>query len=77
MLNTQPSQRLQPIIRAASTLSQRELLELIAYLAQQAQSPAVSHHWAEIKQVAPRLLQGEDAQEWVNKTRQANHRDDL
>ena len=55
-------------------LSQTELLELITYLAQQAQETAVSepkpvYKWRDIAGAAPNLLEGQDAQTWVNQVR--------
>jgi hypothetical protein len=63
---------LNEILQAASRLSHAETLELIAYLAQQAQQTAVTqtpYYWSDIAGIAPDLLGGQDAQEWVTKIR--------
>ncbi len=70
--NHSPS--LNQIIKIVPQLSQKELLELIAYLAQQAQETAVAeptprYQWRDIAGAAPGLLAGQDAQEWVNQVR--------
>jgi hypothetical protein len=67
------SSPLDKILQAVPQLSQSEKLELIAYLAQQAQQtavPAPTYYWRDIAGIAPNLLAGQDAQEWVNQTRQ-------
>lgn len=65
---------LDQILRAIPRLSQAELLELIAYLARRAQKTAVSepsplYKWSDMAGVAPDLLEGQDAQTWVNQVR--------
>ncbi|MFO7678873.1 MAG: hypothetical protein R6X34_02380 [Chloroflexota bacterium] len=70
--NHSPS--LNQIIKIVPQLSQKELLELIAYLAQQAQATAVAepnarYQWHDLAGAAPDLLAGRDAQEWVNQVR--------
>ncbi len=78
MLQTVKPQSYSPAFRqirqAAPQLSQIELLELITYLAQQARETAVSepkptYKWRDIAGVAPDLLEGQDAQTWVNQVR--------
>lgn len=75
MLQVPKEPRLQTIMDEASSLSQTEMLELIAYLAQRAQHTAVlkepspEYSWQDIAGIAPDLLEGMDAQEWVNKIR--------
>ncbi|MCZ7670343.1 MAG: hypothetical protein M5U34_25895 [Chloroflexi bacterium] len=67
------SEPLAIILQTVPRLSHAELLELIAYLAQQAQQTAVrqtTYSWHDIAGIAPNLLAGQDAQEWVNQTRQ-------
>lgn len=68
------SSSLNQIIKIVPQLSQPELLELIAYLARQAQETAVSepaprYQWHDLAGVAPDLLAGQDAQEWINQVR--------
>lgn len=76
MIHTQPSQSksspLSGILRTVPQLSHAELLELITYLAQQAQQtgvPQKSYYWRDIAGIAPDLLVGQDPQDWVNQTR--------
>ncbi len=75
MLQVPKQSRLQIIKKEASSLSQTEMLELIAYLAQYAQQttvlkePAPDYSWQDIAGIAPGLLEGMDAQEWINKIR--------
>jgi len=67
------SSPLNGILQTVPQLSHAELLELIAHLAQQAQQTAVlqtTYYWCDIAGIAPDMLAGEDAQEWVNQTRQ-------
>lgn len=69
---TKPSP-LGKILQVVPQLSQSEKLELIAYLAQDAKQtavPATTYYWRDIAGIAPNLLEGQDAQEWVNQTRQ-------
>ncbi|MCP4421580.1 MAG: hypothetical protein GY805_33630 [Chloroflexi bacterium] len=74
MLQTHQPNRLQAILAEIPALSHNETLELIAYLAQYAQrtaSPkqASKYSWRDIAGIAPNLLEGQDAQDWVNKIR--------
>lgn len=67
------SSPLTEILQTVPRLTHAELLELIAYLAQQARqtaTPPTTYYWRDIAGIAPNLLGGQDAQEWVNKTRQ-------
>jgi pyoverdine/dityrosine biosynthesis protein Dit1 len=67
------SSPLDKILQAVPQLSQSEKLELIVYLAQDAKQtavPATTHYWRDIAGIAPNLLEGHDAQEWVNQARQ-------
>ena len=67
------SSLLDKILQAVPQLSQSEKLELIVYLAQDAKQtavPATTYYWRDIAGIAPNLLEGQDAQEWVNQTRQ-------
>lgn len=78
MMLKEPAHHLQPILRATAHLSQSDLLELITYLAQQAQqttNEGESISWVEMEGIAPNLLGGEDAQEWVTQSREAGHRE--
>ncbi|MEO8286953.1 MAG: hypothetical protein ABI670_11015 [Chloroflexota bacterium] len=70
------SDRVSEIIRQAETLSTTEQLELIARLAERAkksyetaEEPKERRKWSEIMGIAPGLLAGVDAQEWVSLTR--------
>ena len=66
------SSPLNEILQTVPRLSHTELLELIAYLTQQAQERAISqetYYWRDIAGIAPNLLGGQDAQEWVSKVR--------
>ena len=68
------SSSLDNIMKIVPQLSQTERLELIAYLAEQARETAVSepspkYQWQDLAGVAPDLLAGQDAQEWVNQVR--------
>ena len=78
MLQTSKSQTHSSAFRqvklAIPQLSQLELLELITDLAQRAQETAVSepqpvYKWRDIAGAAPNLLEGQDAQTWVNQIR--------
>ena len=78
MLQTIKPQPYSPAFRqiqqVAPQLSQVELLELITYLARQAQETAVSepkpvYKWRDIAGAAPDLLEGQDAQTWINQVR--------
>jgi hypothetical protein len=82
MLKTPSSQSksspLNDILQTVPRLTHTELLELIAYLTQQAQQTGDSekpYYWREIAGIAPGLLGGQDAQEWVNQVRQEWNRD--
>jgi hypothetical protein len=69
---------LNEILQTVPRLSHSELLELIAYLAQQARQTDVNqepYYWRDIAGIAPDLMKGQDAQEWVNKVRQEWDRD--
>jgi hypothetical protein len=69
---------LNEILQAVPRLSRAELLELIAYLAQLARQTDVTqetYYWRDIAGIAPDLMKGQDAQEWVNKVRQEWDRD--
>jgi hypothetical protein len=70
------SAKIDEIMKQVETLSTTEQLELIALVAQKARGsyegsepPAERTKWSEIMGIAPDLLDGEDAQEWVTRTR--------
>jgi hypothetical protein len=70
------SAKIDEIMKQVETLSTTEQLELIALVAQKARgsyegskAPAERRKWSEIMGIAPDLLDGEDAQEWVSRTR--------
>lgn len=72
MLLQTKSAPLSEILQMVTQLSQSEKLELIVYLAQDAKQTAVSattYYWRDIAGIAPNLLEGQDAQEWVNQSR--------
>jgi hypothetical protein len=67
------SKEFMDIMKRADSLSPDEQLELISHLAQQARQaygePKPHRKWSDIMGIAPNLLNGEDAQEWVSRTR--------
>ena len=67
------SQELDEIIRRADMLSPEEQLHLIAHLAERAreayQAGRPRRRWSEIYGAAAYPMVGEDAQEWVSRTR--------
>jgi hypothetical protein len=68
------SAKLEDIIRRAEALTPDERVELITYLVHElAQrtdaAKSVRRDWTELHGIAPDLLQGEDAQEWVSRGR--------
>jgi hypothetical protein len=69
------------VIRQAEALTPDEQLRLIAHVAERmraSQQPEVARRkWSEISGAAPYPLMGEDAQDWVQRTRRedASHRD--
>jgi hypothetical protein len=82
MLRTPTTQNddapLAKILQTVPQLSHSEILELIAYLAEQARqtaAPSTIYYWRDIAGIAPNLLEGQDAQEWVNGVRQEWERD--
>lgn len=68
------SAELDEVIKQAETLSPEEQLRLATLLIEKARSVDASatrkRKWAEIAGAAPNLLQGEDAQAWITRTRQ-------
>jgi hypothetical protein len=82
MLKTQSSQSksspLNDILQTVPRLSHDEILELIAYLAQQArqkEGQQETYYWCDIAGIAPDLMKGQDAQEWISQVRQEWKRD--
>lgn len=73
---------LDEIIRRAETLTPEELSNLIAHLAQKArelsQAGGRRRQWSEIFGAASYPMVGEDAQQWVSRTRNEGdeHRED-
>jgi hypothetical protein len=65
----------------AESLSAEEKLRLAVYLIEQAQlkPDRPRKKWADLCGIAPDLLDGEDAQEWVSRTRRedSEHREAL
>lgn len=69
------SSKLAAILQQAEELSPDEQLELIARLAQSAREGYQAQRrrrWSEIQGIASYPLLGEDAQEWVTRTRREN-----
>lgn len=80
MLQTSKSKSspLDEILQTVPRLSHTEVLDLIAYLAQQAKhmdAPQETYYWRDLAGIAPDLLKGQDAQSWVNEMRQEWDRD--
>lgn len=77
------SRLLQELLRQAEQLTPEERLELISRLADQLRvqttAPKAKRKWSDLKGMAPYPLLGEDAQEWVSRTRQEgdDHREHL
>ena len=74
---------LQALLKQAEQLTPEEQLELISRLADQLRiqttSPKPQRKWSDLKGLAPYPLMGEDAQEWVSRTRREGdeHREQL
>ncbi|MEN3002409.1 MAG: hypothetical protein ABDI19_11295 [Armatimonadota bacterium] len=60
---------LKDVIEATRHLTPEEIRELIAHLNQRLAEAHPRRKWAEIAGKAPYPLTGEDAQEWVSRTR--------
>lgn len=58
------------VLHIIPRLTQSEKLELIAHLALQTAVTSPAYYWREIAGIAPDLLRGQDAQEWINQIRQ-------
>jgi len=72
---------LQDLMTQAESLSAEEKLRLAIYLIEQAQldSSRPRKKWRDLGGIAPNLFDGEDAQEWVSRTRKedSEHREAL
>lgn len=82
MIANPQSPQLLAVMREVDRLSQTERLQLIAYLAHQAhqvESPSAltTMTWQQLAGIAPNLLEGQDAQEWVNDLRSTEWERDL
>ncbi len=62
-------QVLQDLMRQVNELSTDELLRLLAYIAERARLGADRPKWSDICGIAPDLMDDEDAQEWVTRSR--------
>ncbi|MGQ9684363.1 MAG: hypothetical protein ACUVX9_17695 [Anaerolineae bacterium] len=60
---------LQNLMRQVDELSTDEQLRLLVYVAERARQSAERPKWSDICGMAPGLLDGEDAQEWVSRER--------
>jgi hypothetical protein len=64
---------LKNLLKQAEQLAPEEQLELISSLANYLKTPQTSpqpqQKWSDLKGIAPYPLTGEDAQEWVSRTR--------
>jgi len=60
---------LQDVMRQVDELSTDEQLRLLVYVAERARRSAKRPKWGDLCGMAPDLLQGEDAQEWVSRGR--------
>lgn len=68
---TKPEVTLRELMRQSNALTNDEKMDLLIYLAQGIKQgyQKKSRKWSEICGIAPGLMQGEDAQEWVSRTR--------
>lgn len=67
------SSPLNEILQTVPRLSHDEMLELIAYLAQQVRQKEEAqeiYYWRDIAGIDPDLMGGQNAQEWINQVRQ-------
>lgn len=65
---------LQQVLHEIEQLTPEEQLEVISYATEQLKQRAVTQaktkrSWRELRGIAPNLLNGQDAQEWVNQLR--------
>ena len=68
------SPHLEAVLQSITQLSSREKLEVISYITEQLKQQAepevqVRRSWRELRGVAPNILGGQDAQDWVNEQR--------
>jgi len=70
---------IQDLIKQVDSLSVEEKLRLLAYLAEATRLETNRPKWGDLYGIAPGLLDGEDAQEWVSRTRResSEHREAL
>lgn len=61
---------LQEILKQAEQLSPADRQELIQRLSQKQPASDMKPKWSDLKGMAPYPMMGEDAQEWVSRTRQ-------
>ena len=73
------TQVLQDLMRQVDDLSTDELLHLLAYIAERARLGTNRPKWGDICGIAPDLMDGEDAQEWITRSRRESteHREAL
>jgi hypothetical protein len=73
------TQVLQDLMRQVDALSPDELLHLQSYIAERARLGIDRPKWSDICGIAPDLMDGKDAQEWVTRTRREDsaHREAL
>jgi hypothetical protein len=77
---TKPEVTLRDLMRQSNSLTNDEKMDLIMHLTRQLkQANKPSRKWSEICGIAPNLMQGEDAQEWVSRTRReaTEHREQV
>ncbi|MBM3190758.1 MAG: hypothetical protein FJZ90_18820 [Chloroflexi bacterium] len=73
------AQVLQDLMRQVDALSTDELLHLLVYIAERARLGADRPMWSDICGIASDLMDGEDAQAWVTRSRResSEHREAL
>lgn len=60
---------LQDLMKQVDELSTDEQLRLLVYVAERARQGVERPKWSDICGIAPDLLDGQDAQEWVSRSR--------
>jgi hypothetical protein len=70
---------LQDLMRQVDQLSTDEQLQLLVYIAERARQGAQRPKWSDLCGIAPDIMDGQDAQEWVSRTRRESteHREAL
>ena len=79
-----PSTNIEKIIAETETLLPEEQLRLAAHLIEKARMSYIENkessrrQWKEVAGIAPKLMQGQDAQEWVSNSRRESdtHREE-